>query len=83
MLPTLPARPLTRATVLVSAASGSVSLVSTLPAALGVPGMATLPAPVPLSVTLLLSATPTGGLLAPTVTVSVPVTKAPVASVRV
>ena len=68
---------------MVSSASTSVSLASTLPLALGVPANAVLPGLTPDSLTLLLSATPSGGLLAPTVTVSVPCTLAPKLSVSV
>ena len=76
VLPTLAARPLTVLTVLVSAASGSVSLESTLPEALGVPGKAVLPGLTPDSTTAFESATATGGLLTATTAVTVTFTVA-------
>ena len=53
--------PLTIVSVLVSPASGSVSLVSTLPAAVGVPANAVLPGFTPDSTTLAISGLATGG----------------------
>ena len=65
VVPTLAAVPLTAETVLVSPASTSVSLVKTLPVALGVPVKAVLPGFTPASTTLALSFTAIGASFAP------------------
>ena len=68
MAPTLPAELLTAVTVLVSPVSTSVSLVSTLPEAFGLPAKTVLPGLTPEAVTagpVFVPARATGALLVP------------------